>query len=144
MAIQLGKDNAYIDLVGMKMEIRWLMTKRFSIAMALTTATQLILALAMIWYAQGGFTPSMKEKDAAAYYTGLIHERNQSDAPSTSQQISGKNEMIAERRTESEVSLKKEEVCVTAATVDDEPICTKRLGVEEIHENIAMLGISTV
>lgn len=116
MTIQLGKEKAYIDLVGMKAEIRWLMTKRFSIAMALTTATQLMLAFAMIWYAQGGLTPSMKKEDAAAYYTGIIHQRNHSDTHSMAKPPPVKKEMTARRRTESEVSLMKGGVCVTTAT----------------------------
>jgi uncharacterized protein (DUF2267 family) len=64
MAIQVGKSRAYVDLVGMKAEILWLMKKRFPIAMALGTAAQLALVFAMIWYAQGELiSPAIEKKE---------------------------------------------------------------------------------
>lgn len=102
MAIQVGKSRAYVDLVGMKPEILWLMKKRFPIAMALGTAAQLALVFAMIWYAQGELiSPAIEKKDTEVYFSELLDRgvrlREQSSI-------------------ESEISLLKHDVSVSTVT----------------------------
>lgn len=109
----------------MKQEIRWLLTKRFSIAMALTTAIQLLLAFAMIHYAQEGFIPSMRGEDTAACYDELLDEGGRSDAQSRSELASlnsigmpAQHPLEPEvRLLKPEVRLLKPEVCVPIATM---------------------------
>jgi uncharacterized protein (DUF2267 family) len=102
MAIQVGKSRAYVDLVGMKAEILWLMKKRFPIAMALGTAAQLALVFAMIWYAQGELiSPAIGKKDTEVYFSELLD----------------RGVRLRERSsTESEISLLKHDVSVSTVT----------------------------
>lgn len=81
MVIQIGKSQAYIDLVSMKVYILWLMKKPFPIAMALGTAAQFVLAAAMVWYAQGGLRPAaVDDEHVEAYFMALLDEGRTADA----------------------------------------------------------------
>jgi hypothetical protein len=108
MALQLGKDKAYIDLVGMKGQILWLMKKPFPIAMALGTAAQIALAFTMIWYAQGGAEPpAMDEKDAEAYFTRILEGGVPATSPSGIGSISVVDGVDVKQQSRSQVTLLK-------------------------------------
>jgi hypothetical protein len=108
MALQLGKDKAYVDLVGMKDEILWLMKKPFPIAMALGSAAQIALAFTMIWYAQGGVEPpAMDEKDAEAYFTRLLEGGVPATSPSRIGSISVVDNVDVKQHNESRATLPK-------------------------------------
>ena len=113
MAIQLGNSHAYIDFIGMKPHILWLMKKPFAVAMALGAAAQFVLGAAMIWYAQGGLRPAaMTGEDAAAYFMILLEEHTPPNARSDAATISIIEGVAVEQQHRSETALLREDACV--------------------------------
>jgi hypothetical protein len=113
MVLQLGKSKAYIDLVGMKTSILWLMKKPFPIVMAVGTATQFGLAAYMIWFAQGGWSPAaMKDAHATAYFVGVLRDQSTSSVRNGGDTLSATERLAADQRRGSEVFLIKDSVGV--------------------------------
>jgi hypothetical protein len=113
MVLQVGKSKAYIDLVGMKTDILWLMKKPFPIVMAIGTAAQLALAAAMIWYAQGGWKPAvMRDTHATAYFMAVLHEQSTPYVQNGGDTLSATERLAADQQSGSEDSLLKDNVGV--------------------------------
>ena len=113
MAIQLGNVHAYIDFVGMKPHILWLVKNPFAVAVALGTAAQFVLAAAMIWYAQGGLRPVAMTEEAETYFMRLLEERMPPDARSDATTISIIEGVAVEQQNRYETALLKEDVCAS-------------------------------
>ena len=113
MALQLGKSKAYIDLVGMKTHILWLMRTPFPILMGVGTAAQFALAAYMIWYAQGGWNPvAMEDAHATAYFVGMLREQSTSYVQNGGHNLSATERLAADKRRGSEAFLIKSSVGV--------------------------------
>jgi hypothetical protein len=113
MALQVGKSKAYIDLVGMKTNILWLMKEPFPIVMAVGTAAQLVLAAYLIWFAQGGWNPAaMKDAYATAYFIGVLREQSTSYVQNGGDNLSATERLAADQQSGSDVSLIKGSVGV--------------------------------
>jgi hypothetical protein len=110
MAIGYGNDRAYIDLVGMKVEILWLMQNRFPIAMALGTGAQLLLALIMIWYAQGSLKPpTMEDRDAEGLFKQALGDHQTSGVRGRFASPENVGTLAARSPSRSDVSLLKDD-----------------------------------